>query len=135
VTKPDAACREMEQLLPWYINGTLSGDEMLDVTRHLHRCTSCRGALVDLLRLRGSIRQALNDWEAGTPDDSPRAKPLAQIALQQLGRRLQVGMIGQLLDDRDEQSRVFAPPADIYTRTVWRWVPDAVRKLLQQPVA
>lgn len=37
-----AAHKVVDALLPWYVNGTLEGDELEGVQRHLHECALCR---------------------------------------------------------------------------------------------
>jgi hypothetical protein len=45
------------ELIPWYVNGSLSDDERLTIERHLRTCVPCRSALADEQRLRGLIRE------------------------------------------------------------------------------
>jgi hypothetical protein len=44
--------REVLELLPWYINGTLVGSERAKVERHINDCLPCNAALKEERRLR-----------------------------------------------------------------------------------
>jgi predicted anti-sigma-YlaC factor YlaD len=50
-----AACREVSELLPWYVNGTLSVDERQRVDAHLPQCAHCRNELAQDRLLYHSI--------------------------------------------------------------------------------
>lgn len=52
----DAAHREIADLIPWYANGTLSGDERAGLEKHLNECLPCRAALRGERRIRGLVR-------------------------------------------------------------------------------
>jgi anti-sigma factor RsiW len=45
----DSPHRETDALLPWYVNGTLEGDELTRTEQHLRECARCRRE-VELLR-------------------------------------------------------------------------------------
>jgi hypothetical protein len=47
-------CERADELLPWYLNGTLDEEERRDVREHLADCEGCRRALEDT-RLAGTI--------------------------------------------------------------------------------
>jgi anti-sigma factor RsiW len=42
--------QKIQELLPWFVNGTLDGDEAVLVEQHLQACTACRAEL-DCLRV------------------------------------------------------------------------------------
>jgi hypothetical protein len=42
--------RQVDRLLPWLVNGSLEGDELDDVQRHLGTCVRCRQETRDLQR-------------------------------------------------------------------------------------
>jgi anti-sigma factor RsiW len=42
--------QKLQELLPWFVNGTLDGDEIVLVEQHLQTCTACRTEL-DCLRV------------------------------------------------------------------------------------
>ena len=44
------------ELLPWYVNGTLSAQECGDLERHLGECLVCRGALREEQRMQGLVQ-------------------------------------------------------------------------------
>ncbi len=60
-------CIEIQELIPWYVEGTLSGDEERAVAAHLRGCERCRDDLVTTMRLRRDIR-AIVDAPEGLPD-------------------------------------------------------------------
>jgi len=51
--------RRVRQLLPWYVNGTLEGEELTEVERHLRRCSRCRAEIEGLQKLQADLRTAL----------------------------------------------------------------------------
>jgi anti-sigma factor RsiW len=50
--------QEVWELLPWYINGTLEGDERQGVERHVERCPLCRGEVQAGQVLAAAVREA-----------------------------------------------------------------------------
>ena len=50
--------REVAELLPWYVNGTLRGRELERLTQHLERCDFCRDELAQQQRLADLIRSS-----------------------------------------------------------------------------
>lgn len=44
--------RKTQELLPWFLNGTLESDEVARVEEHLHECPACRSELECLKLLR-----------------------------------------------------------------------------------
>jgi len=50
--------QQINLLLPWYANGTLSETEALMVKRHLQQCHKCRTALTDLQQLATIVHEA-----------------------------------------------------------------------------
>ncbi|GEM_PF-3555104 len=47
--------RELQELLPWYANGTLEGPEREAVERHLKACAACRYELEELRGLQAAV--------------------------------------------------------------------------------
>ena len=68
----DTAHNSMIELLPWYVNGTLSDDEHRAIEDHLGRCEECRESVEALSRVSHAIR---NDSPA------PLVPPLRAAAL------------------------------------------------------
>jgi anti-sigma factor RsiW len=54
-------CRKVRELLPWYVNGTLSGEELAEVERHLRRCRRCRAEAEEFRELQASLSEALEE--------------------------------------------------------------------------
>lgn len=50
-----AAHENAELLLPWYVNGTLSEAERLQVAAHVETCSSCRTAVAELETIASSV--------------------------------------------------------------------------------
>ena len=75
-----------EELLPWYANDTLTGDERQRVEDHLRDCGQCRQELAWLQRLRQQVKGL-------QPQDSPgelvRAKLLREVRSQPRRQRVQ----------------------------------------------
>ena len=57
MTERAPAHREVVELLPWYVNGTLGDDERRRLERHLGDCLPCNAALRDERRLSGLLRE------------------------------------------------------------------------------
>jgi hypothetical protein len=56
--RPRLGHQEAWELLPWYVNGTLTGDERRAVDEHLERCPLCRGELAANEELALAVRRA-----------------------------------------------------------------------------
>jgi hypothetical protein len=58
---------EVQQLLPWLVNGTLAPDEAARVEAHLADCAECRGELVAERQLAAAVQSisldSEGDWE------------------------------------------------------------------------
>jgi len=66
------ACKTVRELLPWYVNGSLSAHEAREVAAHVARCERCRDELVELVRLNVEIRHAfdrMHGLDAGAKRD------------------------------------------------------------------
>lgn len=57
------ACTSIRELIPWYVNGTLSVDEARHVAAHLSQCESCRDELIQAMRLDIEVRRAFSELE------------------------------------------------------------------------
>lgn len=53
------------ELLPWLVNGTLEGDERLEVEEHLRSCLVCRREVEQLRDLRREVRRTAPSPPAG----------------------------------------------------------------------
>lgn len=51
----ERAHKEIVELMPWYVNGTLTGPERASVEKHVKECLPCRAALREEQRLRGLV--------------------------------------------------------------------------------
>lgn len=56
MTQP--ALSHPSELLPWYVNGTLDGEELREVEEHLRSCLACRREVEELRELRQGVQQA-----------------------------------------------------------------------------
>jgi hypothetical protein len=70
-TLPAQVHREVT-LLPWYVNGTLTEPERLDVDRHLATCPDCRNELDELTRLRRDLADVYEAQAGLSPQASQR---------------------------------------------------------------
>jgi hypothetical protein len=89
-----------EALLPWLLNGTLTGGERRDVEAHLRSCTQCRGELAYQQRLMSHY------LACAAADDAPDAEQ----ALQRLQQRIA----------SDPPRRASRRPA--VAAVPWRWL-------------
>lgn len=62
---PNAVPSHPEILLPWYVNGTLDGEELRQVEEHLRSCLACRREVDELRQLRRRVKEV-----AGEPPSS-----------------------------------------------------------------
>ena len=67
-----------DELLPWYINGTLEGEEERGVEEHLESCPACRDAVRELEALRLATRDALAT-DTPSPGEAGLARLLAAV--------------------------------------------------------
>ncbi|MCK5828497.1 zf-HC2 domain-containing protein [Candidatus Bipolaricaulota bacterium] len=56
-------CASIRELIPWYVNGTLSIDEARHVAAHLSQCEICRDELIQHMRLNIEVRKAFGELE------------------------------------------------------------------------
>ena len=75
-------CTEIQELIPWYIEGALSRDEARAVAEHLSRCDRCRDDLVATMRLRLDVRAIVDE----APGLSSRLRD--RVTRRAFGRRL-----------------------------------------------
>jgi len=54
-------CEQVRELIPWYVNATLSRDEAAAVAEHIAQCTSCREELAQTLQLSLQIHTVIED--------------------------------------------------------------------------
>ena len=62
------ACTPIRELIPWYVNGTLSMDEARLVAEHLSVCESCRDELIQNMQLNMEIRRAFSELDGMTSE-------------------------------------------------------------------
>jgi anti-sigma factor RsiW len=60
---PDTLHREVDELLPWFANGTLEGEERARVERHLTECNACRSEMA----LLQDVGEAAAEIVSATP--------------------------------------------------------------------
>jgi predicted anti-sigma-YlaC factor YlaD len=75
-------CTEIQELIPWYVEGALSREEERAVAAHLSECDRCRDDLVTTMRLRLDVR-AIVDEAPGLP-----GRLRDRVTQQVSGRRL-----------------------------------------------
>ena len=81
-------CTQIQELIPWYIEGGLSREEERAVAEHLSRCDRCRDDLVTTMQLRLDVRAVVEE----APGPSGRLRD--RVVRRGLGRslaRLDVG--------------------------------------------
>ncbi|HUF72624.1 MAG TPA: zf-HC2 domain-containing protein [Gammaproteobacteria bacterium] len=60
----EADHREVVELMPWYVNGSLTARERAGIEKHVKECLPCRAALRDEQRIRGLV-SAQDDMPVG----------------------------------------------------------------------
>ena len=84
-------CEEIRDLIPWYLEGTLSSEESAVVAGHLASCSDCLRDVAVAIRLRTAVRDAVSSepqvseaiWE--------------RVARQAMGRKLAQLDVGSFL--------------------------------------
>jgi len=77
-----SCCTEIQELIPWYVEGALPKEEERAVAAHLSECDRCRDDLVATMRLRLDVR-AIVDEGPGLP-----GRLRDRVIQQASGRRL-----------------------------------------------
>jgi len=86
VSRDDARHRQVWELLPWYVNGTLSGRDLDLVTGHLPACSDCAGEVARCRDLAVAVRTVTAVERA--PSDERLTRLLARIdAIEAAGSR------------------------------------------------
>jgi predicted anti-sigma-YlaC factor YlaD len=75
-------CTEIQELVPWYVEGVLSREEVRAVAAHLNECDRCRDDLVATMRLRLDVRAVVDE----VPGLSSRMRD--RVTKEAFGRRL-----------------------------------------------
>jgi len=80
VALDSSAHQAIQELLPWYVTGTLDGDELAQVQEHLNGCKQCQSD-VDWQR---TLRAAVNLPDQAVPDvEQALARLRPQLGVQQ----------------------------------------------------
>jgi len=69
-------CDQAQELLPWYLNGSLESGELAEVRQHLETCESCRTALAETGQAWAVFSQ-----ERPAPQDTRHISAQALVAL------------------------------------------------------
>ena len=90
--------REVDLLLPWYVNGTLSVEEAQRVERHLVLCTSCQKEMETLRGIQSAVIRSSEE----VPEPSPRAidRVLNRIAAEERLRQVERSVRREAFWDR-----------------------------------
>lgn len=67
-------CEQVRELIPWYVNGTLPGDEAAAVAGHLAQCSDCRQELAQTLQVSLQVRSAIDRTQSMPEDVWDRVK-------------------------------------------------------------
>lgn len=85
------ACNPIRELIPWYVNGSLSVEEARQVAAHLSRCESCREELTQMMRLNVEVCRAFDELEG------MRAEVKKEVLEKTAGRTLASFELGSFL--------------------------------------
>ena len=61
-------CEQVRELISWYVNGTLPGDEAAAVAGHIAQCADCRQELAQTLQISLQVWSAI-DRTPSMPED------------------------------------------------------------------
>jgi anti-sigma factor RsiW len=75
--RSDGNHQKVWEILPWYVNGTLEGDERELVARHILRCQSCADEVVRCQSITAAVRSA--EAAASTPSPEHLARLMERI--------------------------------------------------------
>jgi len=89
-------CKKIQLLLPWYANGTLSGEEWAQVEAHLARCRRCRRELEGFQRLQARVQSALEGPHL-EPSEDLISHTLEQVLLEEEAEKLKRRLEEELL--------------------------------------
>jgi len=106
---------ELSQLLPWYVNNTLQGDELKAVEKHLTVCLTCKRELIQLQLLAQAVIQE------GTRDTAERA------SFSRLKKRLHNEAHPELPQVRPEQTKTDNNVRQLRTRKQF-WGNNAITR-------
>jgi hypothetical protein len=66
--------KRWQDLLPFYVTGTLSRQDALALERHLMDCRTCRKTLDEWRGIAGAVRDEASTWAQAAPPLSPRVR-------------------------------------------------------------
>jgi len=75
-------CEGVRELIPWFVDGTLTPEQSAAVAEHLTSCAACVRDLSEAIRVRAAVRDALSTEHRAMDDAWDRVAHLA------VGRRL-----------------------------------------------
>lgn len=81
------ACERISELIPWYANGSLSADAMIEVTKHMATCPSCSEELAETLRIKRAVDAEVRSMPTLSPavrrrvGASAMGRPIARVDL------------------------------------------------------
>jgi len=84
-------CEDVRELVPWYVEGGLASEESVAVAEHVAGCPDCMREVVDAVRLRTAVRDALASIECDG------GAMWERVARQAVGRRLAQLDVGSFL--------------------------------------
>lgn len=69
------ACESISQLIPWFVNDTLSAIEKARVSRHLHDCTHCQQTLTLSEMICTSAQDDYSQFDQASNHSTPQSPP------------------------------------------------------------
>lgn len=84
-------CRDVRELIPWFVDGGLATEESAALAQHLASCSECVRDLAEAIRIRAAVRDAL----AAEPPAMDAA--WERVARRAVGRRLAQLDVGSFL--------------------------------------
>ncbi len=77
-------CREARELIPWYVNGTLSAGEARELAVHLAGCPACRTELADAIRLSIEVKTAVSRLPGAPERIREKVLPQSEVPVARL---------------------------------------------------
>lgn len=87
----------VDEMLPWYVNGTLEASEHARVDAHLVECAECRDGVVELRRLARAVTGAGPTPLVREPDTVKLNALIDDVERRERGQRIGLALVASLI--------------------------------------